>query len=92
MPSQLQAENTAEARDFFEQIWGSIRNPYSAPEWVSEANAAELLALPESTLKTMRCGGRLIRGDHWDDASANVRGPVTLCIPKIRDIKRRLTI
>ena len=66
--------------------------PNSAPEWVSEAKAAELLALSESTLNTMRCGGRLIPGDHWVYASGNVRGPVTCCIPKIRDIQRRLTI
>ena len=66
--------------------------PDSAPEWVSEAKAAELLALSESTLKTMRREGRLIPGDHWVYASGNVRGPVTYCIPAIREMQRRLTV
>ena len=66
--------------------------PDSPPEWVSEAKAAELLALSESTLKTMRREGRLIPGDHWVYASGNVRGPVTYCIPAIREMQRRLTV
>lgn len=66
--------------------------PELTPEWVSEAKATELLGVSTSTLKNMRREGRLIPGEHWVYATGNARGPVTYCIPEIRDMQRRLTV
>ena len=53
--------------------------------WVSEPEAAELLAIKNSTLRTMRRDGRLIPGDHFIFATGTAGGPVVYNIPAIRE-------
>ena len=63
-----------------------------SPEWVQESDAVKQLGIGKSTLKLMRREGRLLPGEHWVYATGNLRGPVTYCIPKIRDMQRRVTV
>ena len=62
------------------------------PDWVSETDAVKQLGIGKSTLKLMRREGRLLPGEHWVYATGNLRGPVTYCIPKIRDMQRQVTL
>ena len=64
----------------------------STPEWVSEIDAVKQLGLSKSTLKNMRRERRLLPGDHWVYATGVARGPVTYCIPKIREMQRQATL
>ncbi len=52
--------------------------------WVSEPEAAELLAIKNSTIRTMRRDGRLTPGDHFIFATGTAGGPVSYNIPAIR--------
>ena len=63
-----------------------------SPEWVQESDAVKQLGIGKSTLKLMRREGRLLPGEHWVYATGNLRGPVTYCIPKIRDMQRQVTL
>ena len=57
----------------------------TAHQWVSEPEAAELLAIKNSTLRTMRRDRRLEPGTHWIYATGTPNGPVTYNIPAIRE-------
>ena len=52
--------------------------------WVSEPEAAELLAIKNSTIRTMRRDGRLTTGDHFIFGTGTAGGPVTYNISAIR--------
>lgn len=52
--------------------------------WVSESEAAELLAIKNSTIRTMRRDGRLTPGAHFIFATGTAGGPVTYNVTAIR--------
>ena len=52
--------------------------------WVHEREAAELLAIKNSTIRTMRRDGRLTPGDHFIFATGTPGGPVTYNVTAIR--------
>ena len=56
-----------------------------SPVWVSESEAAELLAIANSTIRTMRRDGRLEPGTHWIYATGTPNGPVTYNVAAIRE-------
>ncbi|ABB35456.1 helix-turn-helix domain-containing protein [Synechococcus sp. CC9605] len=56
----------------------------TAHQWVSESEAAELLAIKNSTIRTMRRDGRLPPGDHFIFATGTAGGPVTYNVTAIR--------
>ena len=56
----------------------------TAHQWVSESEAAELLAIKNSTIRTMRRDGRLTPGDHFIFATGTAGGPVTYNVTAIR--------
>ena len=56
----------------------------TAHQWVSESEAAELLAIKNSTIRTMRRDGRLPPGDHFIFATGTPGGPVTYNVTAIR--------
>ena len=64
----------------------------SSPDWVQKSDAVKQLGIGKSTLKFMRREGRLLPGEHWVYATGNPRGPVSYCIPKIRDMQRQVTL
>ena len=57
----------------------------SAHQWVPEPEAAELLAIKNSTIRTMRRDGRLEPGAHWIYANGTPGGPVTYNVNAIRE-------
>ena len=57
----------------------------SAQHWVHEREAAELLAIKNSTIRTMRRDGRLTLGDHFIFATGTAGGPVTYNVTAIRE-------
>ena len=52
--------------------------------WVHEREAAELLAIKNSTIRTMRRDGRLTPGDHFIFATGTAGGPVSYNVTAIR--------
>ena len=56
----------------------------TAHQWVPESEAAELLAIKNSTIRTMRRDGRLTPGDHFIFATGIPGGPVTHNVTAIR--------
>ena len=56
----------------------------TAHQWVSESEAAELLAIKNSTIRTMRRDGRLTPGAHFIFATGTAGGPVTYNVTAIR--------
>ena len=52
--------------------------------WVHEREAAELLAIKNSTIRTMRQDGRLPPGDHFIFATGTAGGPVSYNVTAIR--------
>lgn len=56
----------------------------TAHRWVSESEAAELLAIKNSTIRTMRRDRRLEPGTHWIYATGTPNGPVTYNVTAIR--------
>ena len=93
MPSQPTKLRTLQKSETsLNDLGEHCETPELTPEWVSETKASELLGVSTSTLKNMRREGRLIPGDHWVYATGNLRGPVTYCIPAIRDMQRRVTV
>ena len=56
----------------------------TAHQWVSESEAAELLAIKNSTIRTMRRDGRLTPGDHFIFATGTAGSPVTYNVTAIR--------
>ena len=63
-----------------------------AQQWVHEPQAADLLAIKQSTLRTMRRDGRLEAGAHWNYATGKAGGPVTYNLPAIRQTLAERTI
>ena len=63
-----------------------------AQQWVHEPEAAELLAIKQSTLRAMRRDGRLEAGTHWIYATGKAGGPVTYNLPAIRQTLAERTI
>ena len=61
-------------------------------QWVHEPQAADLLAIKQSTLRTMRRDGRLIPGDHYIFATGNLGSPVVYDIDAIRKTLAERTI
>ena len=57
----------------------------TAHQWVPETEAAELLSIKHSTLRTMRRDGRLEPGTHWVYATGTPNGPVTYDVTAIRE-------
>ena len=64
----------------------------SAHQWVHEPQAADLLAIKQSTLRSMRRDGRLEAGAHWIYATGKAGGPVTYNLPAIRQTLAERTI
>ena len=60
--------------------------------WVHEPQAADLLAIKQSTLRTMRRDGRLEAGAHWIYATGKAGGPVTYNLPAIRQTLAERTV
>ena len=56
----------------------------TAHQWVSEPEAAELLAIKNSTIRTMRRDGRLTPGAHFIFATGTAGGPVVYNVTAIR--------
>jgi hypothetical protein len=56
----------------------------STQQWVHEPEAAKLLAIKQSTLRSMRRDGRLTPGDHFIFATGTPGGPVVYNLPAIR--------
>ena len=54
-------------------------------QWVAESEAAELLAIKHSTIRTMRRDRRLEPGVHWIYATGTPNGPVTYNVTAIRE-------
>ena len=54
------------------------------PQWVPELEAAELLTIKHSTLRSMRRDGRLDPGDHYIFATGTPGGPVVYNVAAIR--------
>ena len=61
-------------------------------QWVHEPQAADLLAIKQSTLRTMRRDGRLEAGAHWIYATGKAGGPVTYNLPAIRQTLAERTV
>ena len=57
----------------------------STPQWVPELEAAELLTIKHSTLRSMRRDGRLEPGDHYIFATGTPGGPVVYNLTAIRE-------
>lgn len=57
----------------------------TAHQWVPETEAAELLSIKRSTIRTMRRDGRLEPGTHWVYATGTPNGPVSYNIAAIRE-------
>ena len=55
------------------------------PQWVHEPEAAKLLAISHSTLRSMRRDGRLTPGDHFILATATTGGPLVYNVNAIRE-------
>ena len=64
----------------------------SAQQWVHEPQAADLLAIKQSTLRAMRRDGRLEAGAHWIYATSKAGGPVTYNLPAIRKTLAERTV
>ena len=64
----------------------------SAHQWVPEPEAAELLAIKNSTIRTMRRDGRLEPGAHWIYATGTPGGPVVYNLPAIRKTLAERTV
>ena len=64
---------------------------YAQP-WVHEPQAADLLAIKQSTLRAMRRDGRLEAGTHWIYATGTAGGPVTYNLPAIRQTLAERTV
>ena len=64
----------------------------SAQQWVHEPQAADLLAIKQSTLRAMRRDGRLEAGTHWIYATGKAGGPVTYNLPAIRQTLAERTV
>ncbi len=54
-------------------------------QWVAESEAAELLAIKNSTIRTMRRDRRLEPGTHWIYATGTANGPVTYNVTAIHE-------
>ena len=54
-------------------------------QWVAESEAAKLLAIKNSTIRTMRRDRRLEPGTHWIYATGTPNGPVTYNVTAIRE-------
>ena len=63
-----------------------------AQHWVHEPQAADLLAIKQSTLRTMRREGRLKAGTHWIYATGKAGGPVTYNISAVRQTLAERTV
>ena len=63
-----------------------------AQQWVHEPQAADLLAINQSTLRTMRRDGRLEAGAHWIYATGKAGGPVTYNLQAIRQTLAERTV
>ena len=61
-------------------------------QWVAESEAAELLAIKNSTIRTMRRDRRLEPGTHWIYATGTPNGPVTYNVTAIRESLAQRTI
>ena len=57
----------------------------TSQQWVAESEAAELLAIKNSTIRTMRRDRRLEPGTHWIYATGTPNGPVTYNVTAIRE-------
>ena len=64
----------------------------TAPEWVREQEASELLGIAQSTLRLMRRERKLLPGEHWIFATGKPNGPVHYDIAAIRNHLVELTI
>ena len=64
----------------------------SAQQWVHGPQAADLLAIKQSTLRAMRRDGRLEAGTHWIYATGKAGGPVTYHLPAIRKTLAERTV
>ena len=64
----------------------------SARIWVPESEAAELLAIKNSTIRAMRRDGRLEPGAHWIYATGTPGGPVTYNVNAIRESLAERTV
>ena len=64
----------------------------STQKWVPESEAAELLAIKQNTLRTMRRDGRLEPGAHWIYATGTAGGPVTYNLQAIRQALAERTV
>ena len=64
---------------------------YAQP-WVHEPQAADLLAIKQSTLRAMRRDGRIEAGTHWIYATGTAGGPVTYNLPAIRQTLAERTV
>ena len=56
-----------------------------AQQWVHEPEAAKLLAIKHSTLRSMRRDRRLLPGDHYIFATGTAGGPVVYNVNAIRE-------
>ena len=63
-----------------------------AQQWVHEPEAAKLLAIKHSTLRSMRRDRGLLPGDHYIFATGNLGGPVVYDIDAIRKTLAERTI
>ena len=61
-------------------------------QWVPEPEAAELLAIKQGTLRSMRRDGRLDPGVHWIFATGIAGGPVVYDITAIRKTLAERTV
>ena len=59
---------------------------------MAESEAAELLAIKNSTIRTMRRDRRLEPGTHWIYATGTPNGPVTYNVTAIRESLAQRTI
>ena len=64
----------------------------SAQIWVPEPEAAESLAIKNSTIRAMRRDGRLEPGAHWIYATGTPGGPVVYNLPAIRQALAERTV
>ena len=62
-----------------------------SPVWVHEPQAADLLAIKQGTLRSMRRDGRLGPGTHWVYATGTAGGPVTYNLPRVREWQAQRT-
>ena len=63
-----------------------------SPVWVPESEAAKLLSIKNSTIRTMRRDGRLKPGYHYIFATGTAGGPVVYRIDTIRKTLAERTI